>query len=102
MGIAREEIFGPVLSIIPYDSEDEAISIANSSVDGLAGYVHSEHGRACEIANQIRAGRVYVNGAPNLNDAPFGGDNQSGNGRHNGIFGFEEYMEVKAVMGHRP
>jgi aldehyde dehydrogenase (NAD+) len=100
MKIAHEEIFGPVLSIISYDSEDEAVEIANDTPFGLAGFVQSkdrDHARA--IANRIRAGRVYLNGAPFDRSLPFGGYKQSGNGREFGIFGFEEYLEVKAILG---
>lgn len=100
MRIAREEIFGPVLSIISYDSEDEAVDIANDTPFGLAGFVQSkdrEHAR--RVANRIRAGRVYLNGAPFDRSLPFGGYKQSGNGREFGVFGFEEYLEVKALLG---
>lgn len=100
MRIAREEIFGPVLSIIGYDSEDEAVEIANDTPFGLAGFVQSrdrDHARA--VANRIRAGRVYLNGAPFDRSLPFGGYKQSGNGREFGVFGFEEYLEVKAILG---
>jgi aldehyde dehydrogenase (NAD+) len=100
MRIAREEIFGPVLSIISYDSEDEAVEIANDTPFGLAGFVQSrnrDHARA--VANRIRAGRVYLNGAPFDRSLPFGGYKQSGNGREFGVFGFEEYLEVKAILG---
>jgi len=100
MRIAREEIFGPVLSILAYDTEDEAVAIANDTPFGLAGFVQSrdrEHARA--VANRIRAGRVYLNGAPFDRSLPFGGYKQSGNGREFGVFGFEEYLEVKAILG---
>ncbi len=100
MRISREEIFGPVLSIISYDSEDEAVEIANDTPFGLAGFVQSkdrDHARA--VANRIRAGRVYLNGAPFDRSLPFGGYKQSGNGREFGVFGFEEYLEVKAILG---
>ncbi|MEH2503979.1 aldehyde dehydrogenase (NAD+) [Bradyrhizobium sp. AZCC 1578] len=101
MKIAREEIFGPVLSIMSYDSEEEAIEIANDTPFGLAGFVQSRNAdRARTIANRIRAGRVYLNGAPFDRSLPFGGYKQSGNGREFGIFGFEEYLEVKAILGH--
>ncbi|MEH2537704.1 MULTISPECIES: aldehyde dehydrogenase family protein [unclassified Bradyrhizobium] len=101
MKIAREEIFGPVLSIMSYDSEDEAIEIANDTPFGLAGFVQSRNvDRARTVANRIRAGRVYLNGAPFDRSLPFGGYKQSGNGREFGIFGFEEYLEVKAILGH--
>ncbi|QHO74100.1 aldehyde dehydrogenase family protein [Bradyrhizobium sp. CCBAU 051011] len=101
MKIAREEIFGPVLSIMSYDSEDEAIEIANDTPFGLAGFVQSKDvARARAVANRIRAGRVYLNGAPFDRSLPFGGYKQSGNGREFGVFGFEEYLEVKAILGH--
>jgi aldehyde dehydrogenase (NAD+) len=101
MKIAREEIFGPVLSIMSYDTEDEAIEIANDTPFGLAGFVQSKDpDRARAVANRIRAGRVYLNGAPFDRSLPFGGYKQSGNGREFGVFGFEEYLEVKAILGH--
>ena len=100
MKIAREEIFGPVLAIISYDSEDEAVEIANDTPFGLAGFVQSpDIKRARGIANRIRAGRVYLNGAGFDRSLPFGGYKQSGNGREFGVFGFEEYLEVKAILG---
>jgi aldehyde dehydrogenase (NAD+) len=100
MTIAREEIFGPVLSILPYDSEAEAIKMANDTVYGLSGYVQSgslEHAR--KVASQIRAGNVHLNGAGADFSSPFGGYKQSGNGREWGEFGFEEFLETKAVLG---
>ncbi|MFZ0268848.1 aldehyde dehydrogenase family protein [Caulobacter sp.] len=101
MRIAREEIFGPVLSIISYDTEDEAIEIANDTPFGLAGFVQSgDPAHARRVANRIRAGRVYINGAVFDRSLPFGGYKQSGNGREFGIFGFEEYLEVKAILGY--
>jgi aldehyde dehydrogenase (NAD+) len=101
MKIAREEIFGPVLSIMSYDTEDEAIEIANDTPFGLAGFVQSSDlDRARAVANRIRAGRVYLNGAPFDRSLPFGGYKQSGNGREFGVFGFEEYLEVKAILGY--
>lgn len=100
MKIAREEIFGPVLAILGYGSEDEAVAIANDTPFGLAGFVQSKDvRRARAVANRIRAGRVYVNGAPFDRSLPFGGYKQSGNGREFGIFGFEEYLETKALVG---
>jgi len=98
--IAQEEIFGPVLSILPYETEEEAISIANDTIYGLAGWVYSadlDHAR--KVAMRLRTGRVYLNGAPPDPAAPFGGYTHSGNGREGGVFGFEEYLEVKALLG---
>jgi len=100
MTIARQEIFGPVLSIMSYDTEEEAISIANDTTFGLAGFVQSaDPERARKVANRIRAGRVYLNGAPFDRSLPFGGYKQSGNGREFGRYGFMEYLEVKALVG---
>jgi aldehyde dehydrogenase (NAD+) len=98
MKIAREEIFGPVLSILPYDSEDEAVAIANDSIYGLAGAVWSEDPeRALRVARRIRTGQVDINGAKWNALAPFGGYKQSGIGREFGEFGLEEYLQVKSV-----
>ena len=100
MTIAREEIFGPVLSILPYKDEDEAVEIANDTEYGLYGYVSSgdvEHAK--QVANKIRAGSIAINGAGADFTTPFGGYKQSGNGREWGPFGFEEFLEVKAVVG---
>lgn len=102
MRIAREEIFGPVLSIMSYDTEDEAIAIADDTPFGLAGFLQSKDlKRARAVANRIRAGRVYLAGAPFDRSLPFGGYKQSGNGREFGVYGFEEYLEVKAILGYR-
>ena len=99
MQIAQEEIFGPVLVLIGYEDDDEAISIANDTVYGLAGYISGSHERAVRVARQIRTGNMHVNGAgPDFN-APFGGYKQSGNGREWGTHGLEEFMEVKAILG---
>jgi len=101
MTVAREEIFGPVLVMIPYDSEEEAIRIANDTPYGLAGYVQSEdikHAR--EVASRIRAGNVHINGASGGFDVPFGGFKQSGNGREWGAHGFTDFLEIKAVEGY--
>ena len=99
MVIAQEEIFGPVLSLMPYDSESEAIAIANDSPYGLAGGVWSaDPQRAEAVARQLRTGRVDINGGAYNSEAPFGGYKQSGYGRENGVFGFEEYLEVKALQ----
>ena len=101
MTIAREEIFGPVLCIIPYQDEDDAIKIANDTPYGLSGYVSSEDPeRALNVARKIRSGNVHINNKPTGIDAPFGGFKQSGNGREWGEFGFEEVLEIKAVMGY--
>jgi len=99
MTIAREEIFGPVLCILPYDSEDEAVRQANDTVYGLSGYVSGEPEHAKKVANKLRTGNVHLNGAGADFNAPFGGYKQSGNGREWGEFGFEDFLEVKAVMG---
>jgi len=101
MAIAREEIFGPVLTIIGYSDEDEAVRIANDTPYGLAGYVSSGSiDRARKVARRIRAGNVNLNGMPNERTAPFGGYKQSGNGREWGKFGLDEYLEVKAIAGY--
>jgi aldehyde dehydrogenase (NAD+) len=100
MTIAREEIFGPVLSILPYKDEDDAVRIANDTPYGLAGYVSSGSlERAKRVALRLRVGNVHVNGAINDRRAPFGGQKQSGNGREWGRFGIEEYLEVKSIAG---
>ena len=99
MTIAQEEIFGPVLCILPYDSEDEAVEIANSTVYGLAGGVQSgDQERALAVARRLRTGQVEVNGGAYNIEAPFGGYKQSGNGRELGPFGLEEFCEVKAIQ----
>jgi aldehyde dehydrogenase (NAD+) len=100
MTIAREEIFGPVLSILPYEGDEHAVQIANDTLYGLAGYVSSGNlERARKVAKQIRSGNVHINGAgPDFN-ACFGGYKQSGNGREWGEAGFEEFLELKAVLG---
>ena len=98
MTIAREEIFGPVLSIIPYDSEDDAIRLANDTIYGLHGGVFSaDRERAQKVARRLRAGNVDINGQKANLSAPFGGYKQSGNGREWGEFGLEEYLEVKSL-----
>ncbi len=98
--IAREEIFGPVLVIIPYSDEDDAIAIANDTDFGLAGYVQGADLAKCNaLARRIRAGAIYVNGGFDFH-APFGGYKRSGNGREWGRHGFEEYLETKAILGH--
>jgi aldehyde dehydrogenase (NAD+)/betaine-aldehyde dehydrogenase len=100
MRIAREEIFGPVLVVIGYDSEEEAISIANDSIYGLSGYVHSSSpARAKAVAKRMRTGMVHLCGAPIDINAPFGGYKQSGNGREWGAAGLDEFLETKSIMG---
>jgi len=100
MTIAREEIFGPVLCILPYENEEDAIRIANDTPYGLSGYVASgDPERALRVASRLRTGNVHLNGATVDYWAPFGGYKQSGNGREWGRFGFEEFLETKAVMG---
>jgi aldehyde dehydrogenase (NAD+) len=98
MTIAKEEIFGPVLSILKYKSEDEAIEIANDTEYGLAGYVQGEVVHANEVARKIRAGQVIINGGARGTGAPFGGYKSSGNGREHGVHGLEECLETKAVI----
>tara|TARA_B100000941_G_scaffold272504_1_gene232050 strand:+ start:110 stop:1039 length:930 start_codon:yes stop_codon:yes gene_type:complete len=101
MTISREEIFGPVLTMIPYKTEEEAIAIANDTDYGLAGYVQGgdiKHARS--VAGKIRAGNVHLNGAAPGRDLPFGGYKQSGNGREWGDHGFTDYLEIKAISGY--
>ncbi|MBM2290363.1 aldehyde dehydrogenase family protein [Sulfitobacter pseudonitzschiae] len=100
MTIAREEIFGPVLSIIPFDTEEEAVEIANDTVYGLTNYVQTQDGtRANRLAKQLRSGMVEMNGTSRAAGSPFGGMKQSGNGREGGVWGIEDFLEVKAVSG---
>jgi len=97
--LAKEEIFGPVLVILTYKDEAEAVRIANDSIYGLGGGVWSQdEARAMRVARQMRTGQVDINGAPFNGNAPFGGYKQSGNGRENGKFGFEEFLEHKAIQ----
>ena len=101
MTIAREEIFGPVLSIIPYDDDDDAVRIANDTPYGLSGYISSgDLDRARRIASRMRTGMVHINGAHLDSMAPFGGYKQSGNGREWGPLGIEEFLEVKSIYGY--
>ncbi len=100
MTIAREEIFGPVLSIIGYKDDEDAVRIANDTVYGLSGYVSGEPEHARAIARRMRTGMVHMNGAGPDFAAPFGGYKQSGNGREWGEEGFHDYLEIKAVMGY--
>jgi aldehyde dehydrogenase (NAD+) len=102
MTIAREEIFGPVLTILGYEDEDEAVKIANDTDYGLAAYVSSsEMERARIIARRLRAGQVAINYVAGNTDTPFGGYKQSGNGREKGRWGLTEFLEVKAITGLR-
>ena len=98
MTIAREEIFGPVLCIIKYEDEQQAIDIANDTEYGLAGYVQGELSHAIEVGKQIRAGQVTINGGARGNAAPFGGYKSSGNGREHGRHGLDECLETKAII----
>jgi len=99
MTIAQEEIFGPVLSILPYDDEDEAVDIANSTIYGLAGAVWSgDEEHAVVVARRLRTGQVDINGGKFNPVAPFGGYKQSGNGRELGTFGLDEFLEVKSLQ----
>lgn len=101
MTIAKEEIFGPVLSVIAYDDEEDAIAIANDTIYGLHAYVFSgDVARANRVARRIEAGRVFINGLYDEPMAPFGGFKQSGLGREFGIFGLEEYLEPKTLLGY--
>ena len=98
MAIAQEEIFGPVLTIIPFDTEEEAIEIANDTPYGLAAYIQSgDLKRAERIANKLRVGMVHINGGGFNYGSPFGGYKQSGNGREGGILGIEDFQEVKTL-----
>jgi aldehyde dehydrogenase (NAD+) len=100
MTIAREEIFGPVLAILPYETEEEAIALANDTEYGLAGYVQSgDKSHAIAVASRLRAGQVQINGAQVDFSAPFGGYKKSGNGREWGAEGFTEFLETKAIIG---
>ncbi len=99
MTIAQQEIFGPVLVMIGYEDDDDAVRIANDTVYGLSGYISGDRERAKSMARRIHSGNVHLNGAgPDFN-APFGGYRQSGNGREWGALGFDEYLETKAIMG---
>ncbi len=103
MAIARQEIFGPVLSIIPFDDEDEAISIANDTAYGLTNYVQTQDAeRANRVARQLRSGMVEMNGQSRGAGAPFGGYKQSGNGREGGVWGIEDFLEIKSISGWTP
>lgn len=100
MAIAREEVFGPVLTIIPFDTEEEAIQIANDTPYGLTNYVQTTDAeKARRVARQLRSGMVEINGQSRSAGSPFGGYKQSGNGREGGVWGLEDFLEVKAIGG---
>ena len=100
MTIMREEIFGPVMAMMPFDSEDEAIELANDTPYGLAAYIQTDSAeRARRVAGRLRAGMVQVNGASRASGAPFGGYKQSGVGREGGAWGIEEFLEIKTISG---
>lgn len=100
MTIWHQEVFGPVLAITPFDREDEAVVMANDTVYGLTNYIQtSDQERARRLARQLRSGMVEMNGAPRGKGAPFGGYRQSGNGREGGVWGLEEFLEVKSISG---
>lgn len=101
MRIAKEEVFGPVLALIPFDTEEEAIAIANDTPYGLAAYVQTGDAKRAErVASRLKAGMVHINGGPHRYGSPFGGYKQSGNGREGGKFGLEDFLEIKTI--HRP
>ena len=103
MTIAKEEIFGPVLSILPFETEEEAVEIANDTAYGLTNYVQTtDPDRARRVARRLRSGMVEMNGQSRGANAPFGGYGQSGNGREGGTWGIEEFLEVKSVSGWNP
>jgi aldehyde dehydrogenase (NAD+) len=98
MRINQEEIFGPVLCIMPFDTEEQAIALANDSVYGLGAYVQTlDIEKAQRVARQLRAGNVSINGAAYDYDVPFGGTKQSGNGRENGVYGLHDFLDIKAI-----
>jgi aldehyde dehydrogenase (NAD+) len=103
MTIEREEIFGPVLSMIPFDTEEQALAIANDTPYGLTNYVQTQDGaRRNRLALRLKSGMVQMNGRSRGHGSPFGGMRQSGRAREGGIWGIEEYLEVKAVAGWDP
>ena len=100
MQIAKKEIFGPVLSIIPFETEEEAVAITNDTEYGLGNYLQNKYKeKAKRVAKKLRSGCVYINGNGADPGTPFGGYRQSGNGREGGNWGLEEYLEVKTVTG---
>ena len=100
MEVARTEIFGPVLSVIPFETEEEAIEIANDTPYGLTNYIQTkDQEKARRVAKKFRSGGVYINGKSADAGTPFGGYRQSGNGREGGTWGLEEYLEIKTICG---
>ena len=100
MTIAVEEIFGPVLSIIPFDTEKEATNIANDTEYGLTNYVQTQDSvKANRLARSLRSGMVEMNGQSRGSGSPFGGMKKSGNGREGGVWGIEDFLEVKSISG---
>ena len=100
MTVNREEIFGPVLCMMPFDNEEEAIRLANDTRYGLGACVQTgDAERAERLARALRAGNVSINGQAYDYDAPFGGMKQSGNGRENGVFGLQDYLDLKTITG---
>ena len=98
MRVAREEIFGPVLVVIPFDTEEDAVEIANDTPYGLAAYLSSgDTERATRVAAKLKAGAVHINGGGFNYGSPFGGYKQSGNGREGGVLGLEDYLETKTL-----
>ncbi len=103
MTIAKEEIFGPVLAILAYDTVEQAIEIGNDSEYGLAAFVQgADLDKARQVASKLRAGQVSINGGGGDMNAPFGGYKMSGNGREWGEYGFHEFLETKAILGYEP
>jgi aldehyde dehydrogenase (NAD+) len=100
MTIMREEIFGPVLAMMPFDTEEEAIELANDTPYGLAAYIQTgSNERARRVAAKLRAGMIQVNGSGRASGSPFGGYKQSGVGREGGVWGIEEFLEIKSISG---
>ena len=100
MTIAKEEIFGPVVSIIPFTSEEEAVKISNDTSYGLTNYIQTtDKDKAHRVARQLRSGMIEINGQSFADGAPFGGYKQSGSGREGGTWGLEEYLEIKSISG---
>ena len=100
MTIAKEEIFGPVVSIIPFSTEEEAVKISNDTAYGLTNYIQTTNKeKAKRVAKQLRSGMVEINGTSFANGSPFGGYKQSGNGREGGSWGLEEFLEIKSISG---